>query len=242
MNILAPRVVLTYKKSSSARWLSHLDLIRTLERAIRRAQTPVEFSQGFNPRPRLSFGPALPLGATSDAELIVLRLDNPIEPSELMERLNTQLPEGIRVTDAKSVQEGQPALQIIQGCSYIVRLVCRAEDPIAAVKNAIEDFMAQNEVIAERMDKGLFKRVNIRTSVESLELMESVSAFEMPRSQVLASAPKNEPKHKTQEIVTIRMRLSHTGKHIAKPIEVAEALSKPGREFRLISLHRELFY
>jgi radical SAM-linked protein len=219
MNTPVQRVVLTYKKADPARWLSHLDLIRTLERAIRRAQSPVTYSQGFNPRPRLSFGPPLPLGATSDAEILAIRLSEPSDPSELLASLNAQLPPGIVLTDARAIADSEPTLQEIQGCSYVVRAVCRSDDPSGVVKNAIGEFLAQNEVFAQRMDKRLVKRVDIRPSVESLDLIGV-----------------------KESIVTLRLRVSHKGQHIAKPIEIVEALSQRAGDLKLVSIHREVFY
>ena len=58
------QLVCRYRKGNPVRWISHLDLKRTLERAMRRAQLPLALSQGHNPHPRISFGPPLPLGAT----------------------------------------------------------------------------------------------------------------------------------------------------------------------------------
>jgi len=212
-------MALTYKKADPARWLSHLDLIRTLERAIRRAQSPVTYSEGFNPRPRLSFGPPLPLGATSDTELLAIRLDQPSDPSELLVNLNAQLPPGIEITAARSVADSEPTLQEIHGCSYLVRVVCRSDDPAKALKTAINEFLAQNEVFSQRMDKRLVKRVDIRPSVESLEVAEVNGS-----------------------VASLRLRLSHKGPQIAKPLEIVEALSQPASEIKLLSIHREVFY
>jgi len=219
MNTHVPRVALTYNKNSPARWLSHLDLIRTLELAIRRSGIPVAYSQGFNPRPRLSFGPPLPLGATSAAEIAALRLDHPADPRELLERLNAQLPAGLEITDARDIPDSDPALPAIHGSSYVVRVVCRATDPVGLLEKAITDFLSRNEVIAERMDKRVLKRVDIRPGVESLTIAEAEG-----------------------NIAALRMRISHAGQRITRPSEVVHALSGLGAEIELLSIHRELFH
>jgi radical SAM-linked protein len=219
MNTHVQRVVLTYKKADPARWLSHLDLIRMLERAIRRAQSPVTYSQGFNPRPRLSFGPPLPLGATSDAELLAIRLDQPVDPSDLVASLNAQLPPGIEITEARAIPDSEPTMKEISGCSYLLRAVCLSDSPWDVVNSAINVFIAQNEVFSQRVDKRLVKRVNIRPSVESLELVEMDGS-----------------------VATLRLRVSHKGAQIAKPVEIVEALSQHANELKLVSIHREVFY
>ncbi|MDO8588915.1 MAG: TIGR03936 family radical SAM-associated protein [Armatimonadota bacterium] len=218
MNTHAQRVALTYTKTGAARWLSHLDLIRTLEMAIRRAKAPIAYSQGFNPRPRLSFGPPLPLGATSSAELAALKLDSPADPRQLLDCLNAQLPAGIQITDARVVPESDPTLPAIRGSSYLVRVLCRAADPAHALQKALGDFLAHNEVIAERIDKRVMKRVDIRAGVESLEIVEV-----------------------NENIAVLRMRISHAGRQITRPSEVVQAISR-SMAIEMLSIHREFFY
>lgn len=219
MNTHVQRVVLTYKKADPARWLSHLDLIRTLERAIKRAQSPVTYSQGFNPRPRLSFGPPLPLGATSDTEFLAMRLEEPTEPSDLLASLNAQMPSGIEITEARAVPESEATLPEIHGAGYLICAICRSHEATTVIRSAIDDFLAQNEVFARRVDKRSVKRVDIRASVESLELLEVAG-----------------------NVATLRLRVSHKGPHIAKPAEIVVALSERASELTLISIHREVFY
>ncbi len=92
--------VCRYRKAEQVRWISHLDLKRTLERAMRRAALPLELTKGYNPHPKLSLGPPLPLGATGEAELLALHLRESMDPGELKERLNRQLPPGLEVVEA----------------------------------------------------------------------------------------------------------------------------------------------
>ncbi len=92
-----------YRKGDEVRWISHLDLKRTLERAMRRAELPLELTKGHNPHPKLSFGPPLPLGATGEAELLALHLSEATGPAEVKERLNRQLPPGLEVIEAWAV-------------------------------------------------------------------------------------------------------------------------------------------
>jgi len=84
------------------RYISHLDLLRLFQRAMRRAHIPISLTKGFNPHPRISFKRALKLGVESDAEDVLLYVEGDISPADLMERLNAELPEGIRIKDAKT--------------------------------------------------------------------------------------------------------------------------------------------
>lgn len=90
----------TFRKRGASRFLAHLDLVRIFEQAARRADLPVRFTEGFNPRVRLSFPRALPLGVESECEKAVLGLQAPVDPGQAVEALNTRLPEGLEVTAA----------------------------------------------------------------------------------------------------------------------------------------------
>lgn len=89
-------------KKGDMRFISHLDLMRLFQRAFRRADLGVVVTKGFNPHPKFSIGRALKLGLESEAEEAVLYLQKAIAPEEFRERLNNQLPEGIKIRYAKA--------------------------------------------------------------------------------------------------------------------------------------------
>jgi len=91
------RLRITYQKRGDLRFLSHLDLVRSLERALRRSSLPIEFSQGFNPRIRLSFPGALALGIESEQEEFDVGFTEVVDPEEARTRLNAVLPGGLEV-------------------------------------------------------------------------------------------------------------------------------------------------
>ena len=102
---------LRYTKLGKVRWISHRDVARALERAFRIAQLPLAFSEGFSPRPRVSFGLALSTGHESDAEYLDLVLSEEVELESLSVALTDALPEGMAVTGAAPLAERAPALQ-----------------------------------------------------------------------------------------------------------------------------------
>ena len=77
--------------------------MRVFQRAIRRADLPMAYSQGFNPHMKISWGQALKVGATSSGELATLQIDGWIKPDELMARFNKTLPQGIEILAANLV-------------------------------------------------------------------------------------------------------------------------------------------
>lgn len=83
------------------RFISHLDLIRLFQRAFRRAGLPVMITKGFTPRLKVSIVRALKLGVESGNEEAVVCMDKPVEAKDFMERINKELPDGVRVTGAQ---------------------------------------------------------------------------------------------------------------------------------------------
>ena len=105
------RVRITFARGDNVRYVGHLDMARTWERIVRRAGLPMAYSEGFNPRPRLAFAAALPVGCTSDQEVLDVILSEPREPAEIRDCLNRAAPAGITVLDVAEVPYSAPALQ-----------------------------------------------------------------------------------------------------------------------------------
>ncbi|MGE5752313.1 MAG: TIGR03936 family radical SAM-associated protein [Deltaproteobacteria bacterium] len=99
-----------YSKEGAARYLSGLEIQSLWGRALRRVGLPVAYSQGFNPAPRLSFSPALPVGTVSLAEFVEAEFSLPVAASEIEEKLPAVLPRGIGIVSARSVPPGSPRL------------------------------------------------------------------------------------------------------------------------------------
>jgi radical SAM-linked protein len=107
------RLRMRFSKDGPARFISHLDLSRTLERALNRAQIPIAFTQGFNPQPRMQFADALPLGLTSECEIVDFWLKVKIEPEETLIALKAKMASGIGVISIEEVEISDPPLQTI---------------------------------------------------------------------------------------------------------------------------------
>ena len=109
--VAVQRLRLTFSKFGAARYIGHLDLARTLERALNRSQIPVAYSQGFNRRPRLTMAAPLTLGYTSDAELADIWLTETADPADIWRRLMDRMAPGIEVTMMEDVPLAGPSLQ-----------------------------------------------------------------------------------------------------------------------------------
>ncbi|MCD8198772.1 MAG: TIGR03936 family radical SAM-associated protein [Phascolarctobacterium sp.] len=110
-------------KEHDIRFISHLEYVRTLERAIRRAQLPVSYSEGFNPHMKFSLASALGVGIVSYAEFLEMELAEPMEPENAVKKLSANLPRGIRILAADAVASGSTALMSqAGGASYRITL------------------------------------------------------------------------------------------------------------------------
>jgi radical SAM family uncharacterized protein/radical SAM-linked protein len=109
---------LIYARLGNARFLSHLEVMRMFFRAFRRLGLPLRFSEGFNPTPRVSFGPALPVGTESKEEFLAMELSEPLaEPGAALALLNRQLPEGFEVLRLEMAAREAEAASLT--CYYI---------------------------------------------------------------------------------------------------------------------------
>ncbi len=104
------RVRVRFSKTGRMRFLSHLELFRAFHRACRRAGILLSHSAGFNPHPRISFGPPLAVGMEGDRELVDLEIAAPCPSDRMVEVLNEALPDGLRVSGARFLASAAPAL------------------------------------------------------------------------------------------------------------------------------------
>jgi len=95
------RLKIKFSKTELMKYISHLDLMRLFTRALRRGGLPIKMTQGFNPHPKLSIKRALKLGLESDNEEAVFVLEDFINPLEFQNKLQAELPEGIRINHVK---------------------------------------------------------------------------------------------------------------------------------------------
>ena len=167
------QIICRYTKEGPARWISHLDLIRALERALRRADLPLVLSEGYNPRPKLTFGPPLAVGVTSEVEVFALHLQSPLDPEEVSRRVNEQLPEGISLRQAWSVplHLKRERFGEIDAAEYLVRAQGEL-DPDEAGRLTAE-LLAKEEVKVERGGDRGQRWVDIRPWLLGLRLRDS---------------------------------------------------------------------
>ena len=163
-----------FRKTRAGRFLSHLDLMHTWERVIRRSQLPLGFTQGFNPHPKMNFASALAVGTTSDAEYMDLEFTEDLILDQVRESLFPAIPPAFEVTDMKIVHDRKvPSLMsIIQRATYTLRLEFVSDVTQAELDKAVEAFwrMEENIIYRYKKDSKDKKAVNIRPGVYTIAL------------------------------------------------------------------------
>lgn len=117
-DVLMPKYRIEYAKKDLARFLSHLELLRTFNRALRRAQLPVAFTQGFTSRPKVSFGPPLSVGIAGLREYLEVELKASVPPRLVSVQVGCQLPAGLLVGSVAALPPFAPALSKILDCAW----------------------------------------------------------------------------------------------------------------------------
>ncbi|MGE3619675.1 MAG: TIGR03936 family radical SAM-associated protein, partial [Acidimicrobiia bacterium] len=145
-----------FDKHGKVRFTSHRDVARIWERALRRAGLPVAYTEGFSPRPRLSFGLALSTGYESDGEYFdVDLLDGPDGPADLdglAGRLDPALPPGMSVQAVRGLEAGAASLQqAVTSCGWRIPVPGVA---VAAVEAAADRVLAASSLPTEVERKG----------------------------------------------------------------------------------------
>ena len=146
------RIRITFAKQGPLRYTGHLDLHRLWERAARRAQLPLAYSQGFHPQPKMNIAAALPLGFSSRCEVMDMKLEHEIQLEGIREKLQQTLPAGIQVLHVESADEREPALQTqVASAEYQVTLTGSVD--ASELKRKIDSVMEAESLLRERRGK-----------------------------------------------------------------------------------------
>ena len=156
-------------KDAGIRFISHLEYVRTIERAIRRAKLPVAYSEGFNPHMKFSLASALGVGVTSQAEFVEIELAQEIDLAAALEKLSANLPMGIRVLAADLVPKSTDKLMAqAGGADYMVLVPCGEFDWQAAVQsfNEADSVLFQKPV---QKGRGKTKEIEVKNFIKRVE-------------------------------------------------------------------------
>lgn len=179
-----------FRRGEEVKFISHLDLMKVFERAIRRARLPIAYSQGFNPHPGMVFGLPLSVGVTSEAEYGDFEItDDNLSMDEFMSRLNSQLPAGLEVLAARPRQTKQNIMATISASEYTVVVGVGAECTEKRLKDCMSRYLSQKEIIVKKKTKSGVKDTDIRNMIFDLDYaLQSFGSLNIIRLSMLVSA------------------------------------------------------
>jgi radical SAM-linked protein len=189
------RLRVRFSKKGKVRWTSHRDVARMWERALRRVRLPVAYSEGFSPRPRLSFGLALPTGFESVAEYLDVEMDEylasggsgDLDVSILPTLLGDALPAGVDVLAVAALEGRVPSLQRdVSSCSWELEIVGVGLERTA---DLVEKALGASELLVTRERKGRQVTDDVRAAIIALGVLRSGQAGTLLATE-LATQPR----------------------------------------------------
>jgi radical SAM-linked protein len=198
--------IVTYRKSGPLRFLSHLDMARAIDRAVRRAGLPVKYSEGYNPSAQIGYTNALPVGTAGERELCQIELERPLDADEVHRALAAELPEDLGVVGIEVVS-GQRRKHVSghTRADYEIELRPDKDATFADLCEAVGELLEAGSIEVVRETKSQVKEVDIRPGLHELNVFEPRSADAGPR---------------------LRMSLALQQESLVKPSEVLEAVQR----------------
>lgn len=166
------RYVIKFTKESSIKFISHLDLMRTIQRVIRRADLPMEYSKGFNPHMAMSIAQPLSVGVYSDAEYMDIVLVEELSEDEIINRLNEKTASGIKFLNAKKVvtKEGEKKLPqtmaLVDAARFTIKMICKDTNIVEEKMKTLEK---ESQWTTIKKSKKGEKEVNLKTMIKEMK-------------------------------------------------------------------------
>ena len=172
------RVRFRFCKLGKVRFTSHRDVARMWERAFRRVELPLAYTAGFSPRPKVSFGLALPTGHESvaeylDVDLDPVRTDADLDVQSLLALLSAALPVGVDVTAAAVIESSVDSLQqAVTSCTWEVAVAdLAAGTGEGSLRTLVSTALAADSLPITRERKGQTSTEDVRPGILSVELI-----------------------------------------------------------------------
>ena len=168
------RFLIKWTKEGDMRYISHLDIMRLFQRALKRKGIRLKYSEGYSPHPKMSIAQPLSLGYTSRGEYFEFETMEDMDPEEVRQRLDSAMPEGIRMVSCSLLKETKKAAgALIAAADYQVGV--RMTDPAGyeKLKEAADWFLRQPSVmiLKEQKKSGKTREIDIREKVRKLEIL-----------------------------------------------------------------------
>ena len=167
---MAQRLRIKFCRGEEIKFISHLDMVRLWERAIRRARVPLSYSQGFSPHPQLSFAVPLTVGMTSEAELLDIFCTRSVSPDWVRDILSQELPAGIKILEIYQVNPSEPSLQSLASFAEYVTEV-ETERSLEEVEMAVKNLLSLKTLPWQHQRDTGIKSYDLRPLINDIHLI-----------------------------------------------------------------------
>jgi radical SAM-linked protein len=178
------RYRIRFAKTGLLRWISHRDLARLWERLLRRAGLKLSMTEGFHPKPRVSFPSALALGVESQDEVVEIELAEQLRPAELLQRLASDHQPGLTIHRVSQLPPQLGKAQLLRS-DYVITAVDGADRQ--SVERAIERLLSQQQVSIERKNKTL--KIDVASQILALAFREQCLELSLAASDTASLRP-----------------------------------------------------
>lgn len=217
-----------FLRGEEVKFISHLDLMKVFERALRRSRIPIAYSQGFNPHPQMVFGLPLSVGVTSEAEYADFEMSRDYETDEFATVLNSQLPAGLKIVEAKLKNNKRNIMASIMMAAYDILIYSKAVEEQAEMERRLDEFCAREEIVVKKEGKNGSKDVDIKPMIRKIGL-KSINSEDVAERKGLS---------KPERIFCISALLSAGSAANLKPELLVAALNGAGFEISSIGINR----
>ncbi|MEE9554425.1 MAG: TIGR03960 family B12-binding radical SAM protein [candidate division Zixibacteria bacterium] len=218
------RLRIRYRRDNDIRFMSHLDTIRTIYRAVRRSDIPVAYSEGFHPHIKISFGPPLPLGYTSEAEYLDIQLTQPFREDYIIS-LNKTLPAGLFIENHKQYFAKSPSLtKQLNHARYEVLI----EPEMKIDPGKIESILSSDNLIVTRIRKEKEVEIDARAFIDNIRIendclfadINQVPEGQIKPEEILIFGFGMEPERVKGLIVHRKSQFHKLGERLMDPLEL----------------------
>ena len=165
------RYLLKFTKEENIKFISHLDVLKTIQKNIRRAELPIEYSKGFNPHMSTSIAQPLSVGVYSSGEYMDMVLEREMDENEIIDRLNKTAPSGIKYISALAIPyvEGEKkvpqAMAMIDAARYTIKI---KYSDVSNLENEMNELLSKPEWNTIKKSKKGEKEVNLKNFIKEL--------------------------------------------------------------------------
>lgn len=165
------KVRVKFAKQGAMKFIGHLDIMRYFQKAVKRANIDVAYSEGFSPHMIMSFAAPLGVGITSTAEYFDMEIRTPISSAQAVKQLNDAMVEGMEVLSFRQVPDGKAsvAMSLVAAADYYVTFR-EGMEPDTGWKEEVEAFMAQPEILVVKKTKKNEKEVDVKPYIYDMHI------------------------------------------------------------------------